>query len=519
MINRRKFLEHSAQAVGIPILLNGLPLSAIARSTLFGGLNTHSDRILVLIELNGGNDGLNMLIPVDQYDDLMQVRGNLVLPESSLLSITDLNALHPSMLDIQQLYQEGGIGFIQNVGYPDQNRSHFRSADVWATASPSNEIWTSGWLGRHLDTLYPGFPDGYPNEDQPHPFAIAMGNAQVSSTCQGFSANYTLAMKDIDSLGQVIEGETDVLPQITYGQELSFLRTTIAQSNAYASAVEEAAGMGANIVDYPDSRLAGLLKNVAQLISGGMQTQIYVLRIGGFDTHVDQVEENDTVNGSHAVLLHEISEAVGAFTADIEALGLSDRVLGMTFSEFGRRIRSNGSLGTDHGTAAPLMLFGSCVQSQVYGDNPEINTDIDLLEGVQMQFDFRDVYGTILTNWLGAEEQVVRDSLYPDFVMLPILNNCLLVDTKDPAIQTDLEMSVFPNPMGNVGHIRFFSENAWVKLSVFDTLGAEIKVLMNRTIPSGEHQVRWESNDLPSGVYFVRLQIGPVVKTKRVVKH
>ncbi|MCB0638597.1 MAG: DUF1501 domain-containing protein [Lewinella sp.] len=518
-MKRRNFLQHTTQAVALPFLLNGFQVSALTRSHLFRSLNPENDRVLVLVQLNGGNDGLNMVVPIDQYDGIMAVRENIALPENSVLPLTDTTALHPRMQGMQQLYQDGLLGVIQSVGYPNQNRSHFRSTDIWTSGSPADEVWPSGWLGRYMDGLYPGYPEGYPNTEYPDPFAIVMGSSLVSQTCQGTAANYCLALEDPFNLGSILEGEGGSVPDTPYGDELQFIRTAIAQTNAYSEVVAAAAEAGANLGDYPeDNRLAQQLRNVALLIAGGLQTKIYVVTLGGFDTHANQITATDTTTGDHANLLGILSDAVAAFQHDLNALGLQERVLGMTFSEFGRRIRSNDSFGTDHGTAAPLILFGNCVEPQVLGESPEIDVEVDIQEGVPMQYDFRDVYGSILTDWFEVEEETVRALLHEGFVHLPILRDCSLVNSIRPIIVPELEVQVYPNPFREQVMARFISEREAVRVSLFDALGSEIRTVLNRRLPAGQHDVYIEGHGLPGGVYYVRVQAGQRVKTLRVVK-
>ena len=264
--------------------------------------------------------------------------------------------------------------------------------------------------------------------------------------------------------------------------------------------------------------LAQKLKVVARLIAGGLQTKVYVVSIGGFDTHASQVTGSDTTQGEHADLLAEMSQAICAFQDDLEELGLEQRVLGMTFSEFGRRIRSNDSLGTDHGTAAPMMLFGSCVNSGVLGENPIISPDVDVQEGVPMQFDFRSVYGSILMDWFDVEEQTIKDILFDDFQHLPILSNCESVNAKDILKEGELEFNAYPNPFDQTTTIEFTVKSGWVKISLFDVIGSELKVLTNQKFTAGKHQILMEGHDLAAGSYYYRIQTDYGQKTKRLVK-
>ncbi len=187
-MKRRKFLKAAGTAMTVPVLLNGMKLSAMPKSAMFNNMD-ETDRVLVLIRLNGGNDGLNMVIPRDQYDGISAVRSNIMIPENNVLSLTDEVGLHPVMTGAQNLYNDGRLGVMQAVGYPNQNRSHFRSTDIWTSGSPANEYWTTGWMGRYFQNLYPEYPEGYPNETYPDPFAITMGRT-VSETCQGTASQF-----------------------------------------------------------------------------------------------------------------------------------------------------------------------------------------------------------------------------------------------------------------------------------------------------------------------------------------
>ncbi|MCB0640958.1 MAG: DUF1501 domain-containing protein [Phaeodactylibacter sp.] len=507
-MKRRKFLQSTATAVGLPVVLNGMGVSAVRKSQLFNFLNTDNDKVLVLIQLSGGNDGLATVLPLDQYSNLAAARSNILIPESSALLLDDMTGLHPAMTGMKGLYDDAKLAILQAVGYPNQNRSHFRSTDIWTTASPAEEFWTTGWLGRHLDVDHPDFPTGYPNEDDPDPLAITMGTL-VSQTCQGIAANYSLALEDPFNLSPLTQGGDDEVPDTYYGDELTFLRQTISQTNAYSEVITTAAENGNNLAAYPgDNRLAQQLKNVALLISGGLQTKIYVVTLGGFDTHANQTEDGAPLEGDHANLLRTLSDAVAAFQEDLKLLDLQERVVGMTFSEFGRRIRSNDSFGTDHGTAAPLMVFGSCVNPGILGTNPEIPDEVDVQLGVPMQYDFRNVYGSILMDWFELEQSVVQQLLFDDFAYIPIVNGCATTATTDlepPA--TELGLQVYPNPLRRHATIEFNCAKERVRLSLFDSLGHEVKVLFDKTLTAGKHQVALDAKGLSSGTYFCRLQL------------
>ena len=514
-MQRRNFIKNASAVASLPFFLRGMSLSAMAKPYMFSSMNGESDRVLVLVQLNGGNDGLNTLIPMDQYSKLYDARRQVIIPESKILGIDHDLGFHPNMDGIRDLYQDGKVSIVQSVGYPNQNRSHFRSMEIWTTGSPSEEFWNTGWAGRYLDNIYPGFPDNYPNEDHPDPFAISMGYL-VSDTCQGKAANFSLALTDPFGLRPLSESDPIGMDETLYGKELSFLQSTIAQTNSYGIRITDAAESGNNMVDYPDTHLAEQLKNVALLISGGMKTRIYTVSLGGFDTHAQQVQGGDPTQGKHAELLQTLSEAIHAFQEDIRQLGLEDRVMGMTFSEFGRQIRANGSLGTDHGTAAPLFLFGSCVNSQILGDNPEIPSNVQSQEGVPMQYDFRDVYGSVLADWFGMDVVEVSKMLHEDFQHLPVVS-CAITSTDEPE-SAPIEMDNFPNPFTNWTTIRFSSEREWAKLSIYDAMGNELRVLTNQRMDAGEHQIRFDAGDLPAGNYYYRLLLNGRQRTKAMIK-
>ncbi|MEO0733165.1 MAG: DUF1501 domain-containing protein [Bacteroidota bacterium] len=423
-MDRRNFLR-SAGTLSLPLLGGLRGVQAAGSSLLTSLLPPNSDKVLVLIQLAGGNDGLNTLIPIDQMGAYQSVRANVAQPQSSLRAITNSLAMHSRMEGMEQLFKDERLSIIQSVGYPNQNRSHFRSTDIWSTASDATTELDTGWLGRHLEVNFPGYPEGYPSDDSPHPPAISMGST-ANATCQGLITNMSQTVQNPFNLTYLAPGGETPLPEDNYGDELGFLRVAIAQTNAYGSYIQDAANNGNTIATYPNNHLANQLKNVARMISGGLQTQVYVVRQGGYDTHAGQVS-GGTTNGQHAGLLDDLSQSIAAFQADLDALDLADRVLGMTFSEFGRRIRSNNSNGTDHGDAAPMFLFGNCATGTILGDNPTIDTGVDQNTGVPMQYDFRDVYGSVLVDWFEVPEASVRSLLYPGFVYLPVADSCAAV--------------------------------------------------------------------------------------------
>jgi len=505
-MKRRSFLKTSS-IFGLPIALGGIPVSVLANKKMFDAVNSNeNDRILILIQLNGGNDGLNTLIPLDQYANLVNARQNIIIPSSKLLSITDVNGLHPVMGGLSQLFEDGKLNIVQNVGYPNQNRSHFRSTDIWNTASEADEYLDHGWVGRYLDSKYNDYPENYPNETYPDPFALTMGYS-VSETCQGQASNFSIAVTNPEDLKDLGEYEGDLYEGTCYGNELTFVRNEIKKTNAYSEVIINAYDSGNNLSDKynEDSSLAQQLKTISRLIAGGLKTKVYIANLGGFDTHSDQTESDDPSIGKHANLLGNLSNSIAAFQEDLELLGLAERVVGMTYSEFGRQIRSNLSNGTDHGTASPLFVFGSCVNPTILGDNPDIGDDVSPQAGVAMQFDFRSVYGSILMDWFEISEVEVKSLLFEEFQYLNILNPCAQVNTNE-LVNTNNDLKVYPNPnIGRSINIAFESLGDTYRISLFDVLGHEIKIIHHGMIAQGSFHQTFDIPDLVSGQYILRV--------------
>jgi uncharacterized protein (DUF1501 family) len=516
-MKRRSFIKNSA-FVSVPLIINGNAISAFAKSTFAPPFQEQSDKILVLIQLDGGNDGLNTVLPVDQYDKLYNLRSNIIIPENKILSINDNLGFHPSMMAMHELYQEGQLKIIQNVGYPTPNRSHFRSTDIWTSGSPSQESWTTGWMGRYFESMYPGFPEAYPNEIQTDPFAITIAS-RVSETCQGISSNFSMAVTNPDNLSGLDQGNEDVVPNTPYGYELTFLRNAIAQTNAYGEVVSKAASSGSNAgTAYPEGNpLAQQLKIVAKLIAGGLQTSVYVVRMGGYDTHANQVESEDPTIGNHANLLKELSDAIFAFQDDIGKLGLGKKVLGMTFTEFGRQIKSNESLGTDHGEAGPMFLFGDCLDTQILGDNPNIPDSPEVREALPFQIDFRDVYGSVLKDWYNLSEGNVKDLLHPDFIKLDLLDGCGLTRNKNTHIPGP-ELNISPNPFMDSWNISIKTESEYLKIELYNNLGQKVDTVVNRNTQPGIHNFKVDSSNYKSGIYYCRVDLNGKIKTIKLIR-
>ncbi len=528
-MKRRDFLKTTAPFATLPVLLNGLPIHALGSPDTMNVLSkafVNTDHVMVLIQMNGGNDGLNTVIPTDQYSNLSKARSNVMIPLAKALVMdgVDGTSLHPAMTGMRNLFNDEKLSIVQSVGYPNPNFSHFRSTDIWHTASDSDEALHSGWVGRYLSHEFPNYPMGFPNSDMPDPLVLQIGSV-VSTVCQGVSVNMGMAISDPSAYYQLVTGNYTPSPKTNAGKELDYIRQVAGQSNEYGQAVKTAGEKGNNkSTKYPtagENSLADQLKIVAQLISGGLKTRIYVVNINGFDTHASQVSATGgTETGNHANLLSNLSNAIDAFQDDIELLGLKDRVLGMTYSEFGRRIMSNFSLGTDHGAAAPMFLFGTSVKPGILGDNPTIADTVAVNDNVPMQYDFRSVYASVLKDWFCLENTEVDSVMLKTHQTLPLLKDTCNTNssTRNELRKSgDAYVMNYPNPFSHSTTIRFESTGGHILLQVFNPQGQIIDTLVDSEVPVGEHSVAFTANNLAPGTYFYRYQNGEIQQTKPMI--
>lgn len=487
----------------------------------------NTDHVLVLIQMNGGNDGLNTVIPVDQYTNLSKARSNVMIQQSKVLILDDVTGtgFHPAMTHMREMFNNEMLGVVQGVGYPDQNYSHFRSTDIWNTGSDSDETLNSGWIGRYLGNEFPNFPMGFPNEDMPDPLALQIGSV-VSPVCQGLAVNMGMSIRDPQQFYQILSGAGDPAPNTKAGKELEYIRLVAQQSNDYGKAVKNAADKVTNkSTKYPaanQNRLADQLKIVAQLIAGGLKTRIYIVNINGFDTHANQVAATGgTETGAHATLLGWLSEAIDAFQDDIKLLGVDDRVLGMTVSEFGRRIKSNASTGTDHGSSAPLFLFGKNVKGGILGSNPTIPDKVETYDNLPMQYDFRSLYSTVLKEWFCLPVDEVDDVMLKTFQQLPLLEDtCSTLSTYREAMKRSGEAWIqnYPNPFRQSTTIQFESLGGHVVIQVFDNQGRLIETVLDDERPAGVFEINWDAGRLPAGTYYYAFQHANIRQSKPMVK-
>ena len=420
--SRRAFIARgltlASGAVTIPYFLqkSGVVL-AQSHTGLSSMAGVPQDRVLVVVQLAGGNDGLNTVVPF-RDDAYYRARPGIGIPKNQVLRLSSEAdvGLHPSMTGLKEMYDDGMLTVIQGVGYPNPNRSHFKSMDIWHTAD--TDAIGDGWLGRYFDNQCAGSPDNCAGEQ-----GVAIGRTappamegrsykpiafETADLFQwtGLDLHPSMAAPYRDIL------ETELDPSIeAQNPNAAFLTRTALDAQVASDKIRKAVD-SKPLVTYPRTNLGAQLAMVASMIRAGLETRVYYVSMGGFDTHAGQ----GGANGNHARLLGQFSDAVRAFYQDLEKQENSERVLTMTFSEFGRRVGQNASGGTDHGAAAPMFMFGPAARAGIHARHPSL-TDLDAGD-VKFHTDFRRVYATVLEDWLSADSQKV---LGGRFRTIPIL--------------------------------------------------------------------------------------------------
>ncbi len=508
-MKRKSFIKRTAAASLLPVFINGLTFRSYANSPLLRLLAAKAalnDKVLVLVQLNGGNDGLNTLIPLDQYTNLTAARSNIMIQDTKVLKLKgfEKTGLHPAMTGMLNLFNnESSLNVIQAVGYPSPNFSHFRATDIWLSASDSNQIINSGWLGRYLDDAYPGFPNNYPNTDMPDPLAISIGGV-VSQALQGPEVNMGMAISNPTSFYNFADSVVNPNPTTPAEKELAYVRLVAQQTDKYADSIKaayNAVTTKSTMYANTGNSLSDQLKIVARLIAGGLKTKIYMVSLGGFDTHSNQVNTTGgTETGAHADLWSKVSVGISAFMDDCKKLGVADRVAGMTYSEFGRRIASNASLGTDHGAAGPSFVFGTNVNNTLIGANPTIPGTVGAADNVNMQYDFRQIYSSVLQQWFGLTKNEAAGVMLKDFDTLPIFKTTgSITDINKSNISF---VSNYPNPFENSTTLKIQTTGGLTQVKIYDAIGNEVCTLVNKILSSGTHEILYETHNLPSGNYY-----------------
>lgn len=515
-MNRRHFLEHTLAGAALPAILGHWPLRAFG---MVGPDDEKDDHILVIVQMAGGNDGLNTVIPLDKYTQYKNARTTIAIPEDKVLKLNDTTGLHPAMTGMYNLWQNGKLRLVQGVSYPQPNFSHFRATDIHTSSSDANRIVTTGWLGRYLATEHPNYPTGYPNSNYPDPLAIQIGSV-LSPALVGPTAGMGMTISSVSSFTTLVTGKDTAIPNTPAGKELSYLRKVANQTNKYGEVIKAAAAKVTKQITYPaNNGLGNQLKIVAQLIGGGLKTKVYMVNIGGFDTHATQAVATDPTTGVHANLLKQMSDAIAAFMEDLKGLNVSKKVVGMTFTEFGRRIKANSSGGTDHGAGYPLFIFGDEVNPGILGSSPNLPDNAQTGDTVPMQYDFRMIYQSILENWFCEENRDATQVMLRDFQAQPLLSPtaCGKLTAAEPAVVNEIFMS-YPNPFRDVATLSFESKGGRCLVEIVDMLGAIKAIPVDDYLPQGHHERTFDGSHLGAGTYFARFRNEDVQQVKKMVK-
>ena len=402
--NRRNFLRDAlggVAAIGVGATLPECFARAVRDEAT-------KDSILIVVQMSGGNDGLNTIIPYAD-EGYVAARPKLAIPKADVLKLDADTGLHPSLRGVHELLQAGKFAAVRSVGYENPNRSHFESMDIWHTCQRKDQPRPNGWLGRFLDSQ-PSDAGGdvaalhLGSEQQP--FALASLNVRVPTVKD--LAEFQLRGSDKQTLLALLQGNQPEEASLPTNDLLAFLQSSTTSAIAASNRVTEASQSYRTETKYPDTDLGRKLRIVAQLIDAGLATRIYYVQHDGFDTHAQQAQ-------THSVLLRQWSEAVSALMNDLTEHDHDNRVCVMTFSEFGRRVSENASEGTDHGAAGPMYFCGGLVQPGIIGKVPDL---ADLQDGdLKHEHDFRQVYATVLNDWLRADADRVLGS---QFKRLPI---------------------------------------------------------------------------------------------------
>jgi uncharacterized protein (DUF1501 family) len=540
---RRNFIKLSSTASALSLLPTDV--FALFKSAGMEACPNVNGKKIVLIQLSGANDGLNTLVPINQYDKYAALRPNIKLANvgssngvinlDTTISIQDQVGLHPALVGFKSLYDRGLMRIVQGVGYPIQDKSHFKSTDLWLTGgdgTPANNFSDSGWIGRFLENYYANFINAT------FPLGIQLGSSDNSLGFHG-EVEHGMGMningQDPSGFYSVINGlggaPPSFIPDSEYGGLLQFILDNDTSANTYSKSISTAFNAGSNSATYPNTSLSNQLKTVAKFISGGLQTKVYLVKIGGFDTHDLQVAANTTTHlGNHANLMTQISEAINAFITDLNSQNIGDDVVAVTFSEFGRKAAENGNLGTDHGEIAPMFVFGKSIAPGISGTNVNLNEAVsgNNFQIQTVQHDYRRVFSTILQDWFGVNNKALDLTFYnkttnSGYTNAKIANLIKTANTVPsscysekllgtPTFEIKDEIIVYPNPSSEI--IVVHAASNIKEVSIYSLDGKNIRNYRN---PLTTNEFTIDVQNLSVGVYTVKINSENGFHTKKII--
>lgn len=542
MMDRRNFLKMITLAgIGAPFMLNGMP-SRLMNQFLDFNVNCDpiNDRVLVILRLAGANDGLNTVVPISQYDTYANLRPNIKINNSGAGAFISLDStvsqskqvgLHPSMNGFKSLYDAGKLTLLNGVGYPNPNYSHFRSENLMFAGKDgsNNQDLLSGIFGRYLGSLYPGL-SGNPTTQSPDPLAIQMGNLNPCLFYEHLvekNVEYNISGFQSSLFNNLFN--TVIPTQSEYNDLLTYIKGVASSMDGYYNRVMQVFNAGNNSsISYPSSTLGKQLKTVARLIKGGSKTKIFQVNLSGFDTHVNQIQSGSTQLGTHANLLSDVSNSIAAFQADINALGIGNRILTVSFSEFGRQVRENSSLGTDHGDLAPFFIIGNNLNAGIMGDHPLFtNSTSYYYNQNQRRFDYRQIFASLLQDWLGADSGLITATELQDFVTpttkLDLITSSQVastvcsnaLSTTEASVVTE-KIKIYPNPAKEYVTIEIplNSANDEAIFVMYDASGRQV-ISKKQRVSLGKIQLF--IGNLSDGNYILKIKLGHKEFTNKII--
>ncbi|MFT5250062.1 MAG: hypothetical protein ACI93P_001797 [bacterium] len=509
--NRRSFL----QALGLTsvgsIMLGQLPVSASNSTPLSAALTqSDNDRVLVIIRLKGGNDGLNTVIPQFDYDTYANLRPSIKIENSNSFPLSPNFRMPNYMQGVQSLWNDGKMKVAHGVGYPDQNLSHFSSADIWSNAADNDgESLKTGVFGRYFEDLFPDYLLDPPTI----PPAIQIGSLS-NLLFTGEDTSYAFSVANPDQLQEIAESGTAYglqnLPDCTYGNQLGWIRSIVNTTYTYAGVIHDAYNNAQNTANYNDSDISKQLGIVARLIKGDLGTKIYMVTLDGFDTHAEELVR-------HQQLMEDLTNAITNFFQDLEATGVGQNVLVMTISEFGRRPEENASNGTDHGSASTMMLFGEGLEGNGFiGDHPSL-TDLDEHKNLVYSTDFRSIYAAILEDWLCIDSHIVDASLLANYSRTSVGISCNNDEIDGSNTNNFSHRPIYNN---NTVYVDFnIPDASHVTIEVINILGKKMGAIYNERILSGSYQIDLNPNNVSYSVgqYFYQIAVNGKKHSKAFV--
>lgn len=498
---RRDFLSALGIAGGISLGIGNQSLFAMA-SPLLAAVNDN-ERILVLVRLKGGNDGLNTIVPIYDYGTYKSNRPNIHIKQSDLINLSSEFAIPKTMNSILPLWNEGSMKIVNAVGYDNSNLSHFTSSDIWNSANTNIEFSSdqSGWLGRYLENQNPDYLNNLPKI--PGAIKINSGSsiAYYNKDKIDLAVNFNSASKLLEISEKGFYFDTNNLPdECTYGDQVGYLRKIMNLTYQYAPAISKAYKNAENQASYKENELSRQLAIVARLIKGRLGTKLYMVTLDGFDTHENQ-------NQDHPRLMSYISDSISEFYKDLKAQGFDQKVLTMTYSEFGRRLKENTG-GTDHGTASPVILFGPALKGNGFVGQVSDLKDLDQNNNLKHKIDFRSIYATMLESWLCIKGDDVNNILDDFYERLPLGIECSSVATFEmEETKVMLQHKVFPSANNTYTIEISIKKSGKVRVEIFSLIGTKVKDLGESHLSEGSHQYQYsnQSTGLNSVLLIYRI--------------